>query len=61
MVAWRLRHQNIQGRTISIKIRLDTLQRLSRQISLDSPTTSTNTIYNAVKDLLNIWHQTLKQ
>ncbi len=55
MVAWRLRQQNLKGKTISLKIRLSNLKRLSRQLSIDNPTNSTATIYNISKDLLNTW------
>lgn len=56
LVGWRLRQQGFKGRTISLKLRLSNLKRLSRQLSVESPTNSTKVIYDSIKQLLQSWY-----
>ncbi len=51
-VAARLRHAELKGRTISIKVRYADFKTITRSHSIDNATDSTNQIWKIVKDIL---------
>ncbi len=52
-VARRLRQNNIQGRTVHVKIRYANFDTITRSKSLRQPTNGTNVLWSVVSDLLN--------
>jgi DNA polymerase-4 len=52
-VSGRLRQDNLKGRTITLKIRLQGFQTYTRAITLTSATNFVDTIYKAIKNLLD--------
>ena len=52
-VAWRLRHNDYQGRTVQLKVRFSDFKTVTRSITLTEPSANTNVIWQAAKDLFN--------
>lgn len=51
-VAWRLRHKNLQGRTVQLKVRFPDFSTITRSFTLPRSTNNTDTIWHAAKDML---------
>jgi DNA polymerase-4 len=51
-VARRLRHHNLRGRTVDIKVRFADFKTISRSLTLDEPTNSTQELLEAALELL---------
>jgi len=52
-VAWRMRRQNVQGRTIQLKLRFDDFHTITRAHSLSTATHHTRDLWRTVLQLLN--------
>ena len=52
-VAQRLRTNNIQGRTVNLKVRYSNFDTITRSKSLSEPTDATNVLWSVVSELLN--------
>lgn len=52
-VSGRLRSDNLKGKTITLKIRLEGFLTYTRAKTLDNPTNFVDTIYKTIQDLLN--------
>ena len=55
-VAQRLRAQNLQGKTIALKLRFSNFKTITRSYSLDAPTNITAILSEQGKELFNQWH-----
>jgi len=56
-VGWRLRRTGLRAGTIKLKLRWSDFTTLSRQVTLESPTTQDQVILQAAEDLLaQAWH-----
>ncbi|MCH7602661.1 MAG: DNA polymerase IV [Planctomycetes bacterium] len=54
-VARRLRRHGLSARTVTLKIRYGDFETITRSTTLDSPTNSTDTLWQAVKQLFRTW------
>jgi len=52
-VAWRMRRQNVQGRTVQLKLRFDNFHTITRARSLSTATHHTRDLWRTVLQLLN--------
>ncbi len=52
-VAWRMRRQNVQGRTVQLKLRFDDFHTITRARSLSTATHHTRDLWRTVLQLLN--------
>ena len=52
-VAWRMRRQNVQGRTVQLKLRFDNFHTITRVRSLSTATHHTRDLWRTVLQLLN--------
>ncbi|HHI94146.1 MAG TPA: DNA polymerase IV [Gammaproteobacteria bacterium] len=52
-VAWRMRRQNVRGRTVHLKLRFDDFHTITRARSLSSRTHRTRDLWHTVRQLLN--------
>ncbi len=52
-VAWRMRRQNVQGRTVQLKLRFDDFHTITRAHSLSATTYHTRDLWRTVLQLLN--------
>jgi len=54
-VAWRLRRHGFQARGVAVKIRYGKFETISRSMTLDSPTDSTQELWQAARSLFDKW------
>ncbi len=52
-VAWRMRRQNVRGRTVQLKLRFDDFHTITRAHSLNTATHHTRDLWHTVLQLLN--------
>ena len=57
-VAQRLRAEDLQGRTVTLKIRYGDFKTLTRSETIDPPTHTTQTLWQLAKNLFLKWHKT---
>ena len=56
-VAQRLRTNNLEARTITLKLRYEDFRTITRSTTFDCPTNTTKTLWEQVKDVFLKWHK----
>ena len=56
-VAYRLREQNLKGRTVHLKLRYQDFETTTRNLTIDEPANGTEIIFNNIKELFEKFYQ----
>lgn len=56
-VSLRLRRENLKAKTLTLKLRSETFETISRSITLDEPTDLTETLWKNAKTIFHKWHR----